>query len=166
MEIRQLTISSYLEILKLFEKAVSAMRSQGIDQWDEHYPNSGTLKNDLKSGTMYAAVDEGNIVGVVTINEEQDPSYSTIKWEIKRNEILVVHRLCIDPDNQGRGIATRIMHFVEQYARTNKYRSIRLDAFSGNPAANSLYRKLNYSYRGDVYLRKGKFNLYEKEIIS
>jgi hypothetical protein len=114
MEIRQSTFSSYLEIVKLFEKAVSAMRSQGIDQWDEHYPNSGTLKNDLESGTMYAAVDEGNIAGVVTINEEQDPSYSTINWKIKADKVLVVHRLCIDPGNQGRGIAMRMMHFVEQ----------------------------------------------------
>ncbi len=165
MEIRKLPVSFCDEVMMLIRKAISEMKSKEIEQWDHIYPDWKTIHNDLDSGTMYAAVENEIIVGVVAVNEEQDPSYSSVSWSVNAGKVLVVHRLCIDPDQQGKGIAKALMRFVEQFALENKYGSIRLDAFSLNPAANKLYKNLNYSFRGTVYLRKGEFYLYEKEII-
>jgi ribosomal protein S18 acetylase RimI-like enzyme len=42
--------------------------------------------------------------------------------------------------------------------------TVRLDAFSHNPAALKLYRRLNYCEVGFVDFRKGRFILFEKKL--
>ncbi|XOV66951.1 MAG: GNAT family N-acetyltransferase [Fluviicola sp.] len=141
------------EILELTRACGQHMRENGIDQWDENYPDLVSLKHDIVTNTLFAYRENGHVVGIVVLNETQDPEYTEINWstsEEQRN--LVVHRLAVSPDQQGKGIARKIMDFAEDWARKNNFDAIRLDTFSQNPRNQRFYKNRGYTELGSVYL--------------
>jgi ribosomal protein S18 acetylase RimI-like enzyme len=63
---------------------------------------------------------------------------------------LVIHRLAINPVQQGKGFAKRLISFAEGEILRMDFKSIRLDAFSGNLKALMLYEGMGYQKRGEV----------------
>jgi RimJ/RimL family protein N-acetyltransferase len=53
------------------------------------------------------------------------------------------------------------MRFTHEFACKRGYNTIRLDAFSGNPAVVALFERLGYRRAGSVHFRKGEFYCYE-----
>jgi ribosomal protein S18 acetylase RimI-like enzyme len=143
--------------------ATRHMDEQGILQWDEIYPNKEILSKDVEKQEMHIIELEGRVAGFIVINEDQSPEYAATNWEYP-GRALVVHRLTIDPVCQRRGLAKRLMGFAEEAAAVKGYNCIRLDAFTRNPAAFTLYENRGYRRAGKVHFRKGQFYCYEKEI--
>ena len=56
------------------------------------------------------------------------------------------------------------MDFAEEKAATENYDCIRLDAFTRNLAAFTLYENRGYRKAGIVRFRKGEFFCYERKI--
>jgi len=164
--IKLLNSGSADEIMKLIARATATLDEKGIPQWDEIYPDRGTIARDLESETLYGLMDENTIAGILVLNEKQDREYSEVAWALDDEKPLVLHRLCLCPDYQGRGLSKVMMEFVEDYARKNGYRSIRLDAFTLNPISLSLYRSRGFAARGEVSFRKGRFICFEKILVS
>lgn len=149
-------------IMTLIQSVIGHMRSQGIDQWDEIYPNSSKIIEDITQQTGYIAIDADQLVGYMVLNTIQSPEYASCSWTLDDKQPLVIHRLCIHAQHQGKGFAVELVHWAEQFAIQENYRSIRLDAFIQNPAALHLYEKLGYQRIGNVNFRKGLFYCYEK----
>lgn len=169
MKIVQLDAAARVSTVALFERVVARMRETGLDQWDELYPDRAVLEADLRSGCAFgiqangdAASGETALMAYVVLNGEQSEEYRAIPWRDADGCPLVIHRLCVDPLFRGRGAAKRLAAFAEDYARERQFTSIRLDAFSINPAALSLYESLGYGRLGEVQFRKGRFYCYEK----
>lgn len=133
------------DILHIISKCIIYMESQGIYQWNEFYPNSDIVENDIKSEDCYVIKNNEKCVAYFSINEEQSPEYNQIKWLVDGRKVLVIHRLSVHPELQGRGIAKKILIFIEDFAAKNNYSCIRLDAYSGNEKALKLYE--NFGYR-------------------
>jgi ribosomal protein S18 acetylase RimI-like enzyme len=156
------------EIMDLIRNCIEDMRSQGIFQWDEKYPTREIFQHDIETGSLHAVKRDNEIVGIVSMTEEQPPEYSTVNWSAQGGRILVVHRLAVNPVWHRRGIAGKLLNHVEEYATKNKYTSIRLDAYSGNPRALGLYEKHRYKRVGQVHFprRDLPFYCYEKVLRS
>ena len=151
----------------LLRDCVADMRQDGIDQWDEVYPSQQTLLTDIRAGAMHLGFENREtLVGALVLNEFQDAEWSKAQWTITGVPILVVHRLMVNPEHQGKGIARDLMGFAETWARGNGYGAIRLDAFSANPRALRLYRGLGYRDAGSASFRKGPFRCFEKRLGS
>ena len=135
----------------------------GVYQWDESYPDRDTVRQDIGQGELYIATLAGELVGGVTLNQNEDPEYSQITWRYAA-PALVVHRLCVSPPHQGHGIGSALMAFAEEYARTAQLSSIRLDVYSDNSIAGNLYGRLGYTAAGQFAFpsRKHPFYCMEK----
>jgi len=153
------------QVMGLFTDVVKEMVGQGIDQWDDIYPDEATVRNDIANAYAFGYFDAGILAGYVALNTEYDPLYDTVDWSFREVPSLIIHRLAVKSNYQGRGIARTLMVFAESHAKEEGYRSIRLDAFSHNPRAMILYDRLGYRQAGDVLFRKGKFYCYEKRIL-
>lgn len=148
-------------ILELTRSCGKHMRENGIDQWDENYPDRGSLERDIANKTLFAYRKGGDILGIVVLNETQDPEYAEMNWSTSEfNRNLVVHRLAVSPDQQGKGIARKIMDFAEEWALENNFDAIRLDTFSQNPRNQRFYKKRGYSEVGSVFLSYKKKHPY------
>jgi ribosomal protein S18 acetylase RimI-like enzyme len=143
--------------------ATRHMDEQEIPQWDEIYPSREILEKDIEREEIYVIEVDGRVAGLIVMNEDQSPEYVAMAWAFA-GRALVIHRLTIAPAHQRRGLASRLMDFAEEFATTQGYDCIRLDAFTRNPAAFNLYESRGYRNAGIVRFRKGEFFCYEKAI--
>lgn len=147
----------------IIRNATQSLDEQGIPQWDEVYPNDSTLRTDIEEQHLYVIEEAGAVAGMIALNEDQPPEYAEVAW-LHPGRVLVVHRLAVDPRHQGRRLASQLMEFAERRAAAEGYATIRLDAFTLNPAAVALYRRRGFSEAGTVRLRKGLFFCFEKAV--
>ena len=127
------------------------MISKGILQWSEEYPNKEIFENDLSKNWLYVVVESNKTIGSITITPKMGEEYKSVKWLTITSNNLYIHRLAIDPKMQGKGYAQKLMNFAENYARQNKYESIRLDTFSKNTRNQKFYEQRGYVRLESVY---------------
>jgi GNAT superfamily N-acetyltransferase len=164
LSIRKAQESDLPSVMALVEACVADMGRRGIDQWDEHYPTLDRFESDLSTGSLHVATAGDGVVGVFTVDGNQDIEYEAVTWTILDGPIAVVHRLMVHPAYQGRGIARRFMVFAERLASELGFVVMRLDAFSANPQALQLYRGLGYDEVGDVAFFGRIFRCFEKRL--
>ena len=152
------------DVLVLVRDCVDHMRRHGIEQWDDAYPDRTTIEADARLCEAFVATHEAGLVGYVALGACQDPEYAELPWEFAAGPTVVIHRLMVDPEYQGRGFAKVLMSFAEKHALTSGYRTVRLDAFVGNPRALHLYERLGYREAGMIQHRTGQFRCFEREL--
>jgi GNAT superfamily N-acetyltransferase len=163
MELRRARKEDIDSIWAVYAEGIRAMKSAGIDQWDEIYPTRKDIARDIADGSMYVLEKGGRILSAVTLDTAAAPEYIDGHWQYDL-PYYVVHRLCVHPESQGKGIAAYTMRLAEERAKGQGLGALRLDAFAQNPAALRLYEKLGYQNVGSVRFRKGRYFLFEKSI--
>ncbi|MFF5383840.1 GNAT family N-acetyltransferase [Pedobacter suwonensis] len=151
-------------IMQLVRKVVPLMRAAGNFQWGDDYPNPEVFSSDIAIGQLWVAELEKEIVGVSAITTDQDPEYADAGWDITEKAI-VTHRLAVDPDCQGKGIAKALMNQAEQAAKDSGISILRVDTNSENLATQALFPKLGYQFSGEIGLAKRpglRFFCYQK----
>jgi GNAT superfamily N-acetyltransferase len=153
MDIAQATGADLDRVMAIVALCVRQMQERGSDQWDHLYPTREILAADIAAGALWLLRDGGEPIGAVVLNQIQSPEYAQLSWSRQQTPPLVIHRLCVRPDRQGTGAARQLMDFAENFARANGYASIRLDTYTGNPRAATLYERRGYQIRGYVRFR-------------
>lgn len=153
-------------VMNLVKRAIARLDETGIPQWDEIYPDRKIFEADIDQRSLYGLMVDDALAGIITLNEHQDAEYGEVEWSLDDPAPLVVHRVCVDPAFQGKGLSKALIGFAEDFALGHGNRSIRLDAFTLNPISLALYRSLGFSERGVVRFRKGLFVCFEKVLAS
>lgn len=166
MQIVKLVPEDKRRLLKLYRTVTADLRKDGVKQWDLIYPNGFVVKKDLLRGAAYGIRDGGRIVAAVVVDREMSDLYGPLDWEDREGTPACILRLAVHPELQGRGLGRRLLAFAENEAREIGGTSIRLDVFSGNPGAVSLYGKNGYREVGRVRypMRKLPFLCMEKRL--
>lgn len=150
----------------LVQKVVPLMWAAGNLQWDESYPNEETFGEDVAQEHLWVAEINGSIAGVAAVTTDQEPEYSQVGWNIEEPAI-VVHRLAVDPQFRGAGVAIALMQVAEDIAAKRGIRVLRVDTNTQNQATQKLFPKLGYMLAGEIGLgfRPGlRFFCYEKRL--
>jgi len=140
------------------------MRASGNFQWGDDYPNPEVFAKDIAIGQLWLSELAGSIVGISAITMDQDPEYADAGWDITEKAI-VTHRLAVDPDCQGKGIAKALMAQAEQVAKDRGITILRVDTNSENMATRALFPKLGYEFSGEIGLAKRpglRFHCFQK----
>ena len=164
MEIRLAHKEDVPAIMHLVKKVVPLMRATGNFQWGDDYPNPEVFEKDIAIGQLWVAELDGKIGGVSAITTDQDPEYADAGWDITE-EAIVTHRLAVDPDLQGKGIAKALMQQAEVVANNRGIKILRVDTNTENKATNALFPKLGYDFSGEINLAKRpglRFFCYQK----
>lgn len=138
------------EVLALYKKCTLKMNQSGLFNWHDSYPDLETISNDIDAGTLYI-LETDQIQGVAALNDDQPPEYRDIKWEYHDEPYLVVHRLAVSPDQQGKGYGIKLMEFAEELAASSACPSIRMDVYTINIPGRKLYQKLNYKELNEFF---------------
>lgn len=162
IEYRIAGLEDLKEICELVQNAINTMIQQNILQWDEIYPNEEVLRQDIEKKQLYVGISDRQIAVIYVINQECEDEYKNGKWKYVDKSFCIIHRLCVNPIFQNKGIGRSTMQHIEKEVLSRGIQAIRLDAFTGNPFALKLYDNLGYSRVGHADWRKGKFYLMEK----
>jgi ribosomal protein S18 acetylase RimI-like enzyme len=166
MLIRLATNADVPAIMQMINKVVPLMRAAGNYQWGDDYPNPQVFNKDIALSQLWVADIDGAVAGVSAITTDQDPEYTDAGWDITEPAI-VTHRIAVNPDYQGMGIAKALMQQAEVVAQDRGITILRVDTNSENQATQALFPKLGYTFSGEIGLAKRpglKFFCYEKRI--
>ena len=158
-------INDLNDIMKMIHNCANDLISKNIFQWNEKYPSRDIFLSDIEKKNLFIFKNNSGIIGCIALSHEKDIEYNDVKWLTKDDKNLYVHRLAVDPKFQKKGIGKLLMDFAEDYARDNKFKSVRLDTFSKNERNNRFYKSRKYTQLDDVYFPNQSefpFHCYEK----
>jgi ribosomal protein S18 acetylase RimI-like enzyme len=164
--LRQATHSDLTALMTLVRRVVPLMLADGNHQWDGDYPNEQIFERDIDQGELWVAEQEDSIAAFAAITTDQSPEYANVGWDI-HEPAIVIHRLAVDPDFRGTGLARALMRHAESIARSRDILVLRVDTNTQNPATQRLLPKLGYVLAGEISLdfRPGlRFFCYEKRL--
>ncbi|WP_297517948.1 GNAT family N-acetyltransferase [uncultured Clostridium sp.] len=145
------------KIMHIINQAQEYIKSQDIDQWQNGYPNSETIKDDIKNGVSYVLEEEGNIVATTVISFDGEPTYDKIydgAW-LSNYNFAVIHRIAVNNDYKGRGLAGKLIKETENFCKEKNLKSIRIDTHTKNLAMQNSVKKNGFEYCGIIYVRDG-----------
>jgi len=114
------------------------------------YPTAAVVETGLSNGDLYVAEDEGTVVAVARLNQEQVDCYFGAPWQYEAapEQIFVIHTLVVDPKRKGQGIGSAFIRFYEREAIRMGCTVLRLDTNERNTAARRFYARLGYREAG------------------
>ena len=137
--------------------AIATLYNEAIDYEDSHvkytswrkgiYPTADTARLGVKNGSLYVYENDGKLLASVILDNRQPPEYREISWgaSAKREEVLVIHTLCVHPECAGLGIGSAILDFAKQIATETNCKAIRLNTTSRNTLATRFYEKHGFT---------------------
>lgn len=155
-------------IWRLLEAEVQVMRRQGRDQWQHGYPNPATVAADTAAGVGRVLLLDGVIAGYCALIATGDKCYDSIegRWltdsDSRHCRYAVVHRLGIDPQLTGRGLASTFLTLAMREARCMGLESMRIDTNHDNVQMLHILPKLGFERCGTVQLPDGERIAYER----
>jgi GNAT superfamily N-acetyltransferase len=164
LEIELAELADVPDIVHLMKLCMRHMRAEGIGQWDDEYPSFEIVDADAQAHSLFKASMGNHLVGTVTLNDIQPEQYKPLLWRSKTGRALVVRRLCVHPEWQRQGIGAALLKFSLKFAKESGFRSVRLDAYTGNPRAQSLYHRHGFWSVGQAEFRNRllPFDCFEK----
>ena len=111
------------------------------------YPTKSDAEKAILSDEMYIYEENDVLAGSMIANRLQPVEYAGIPWKdgLAENEVMVIHLLMVRPGMSGKGIATALLKYAADLARTQGCRFLRLDTGAQNIPAVSLYKKNGFN---------------------
>ena len=173
IEIRKSTCEDVSRLLEIFDEARGTIKALGIDQWQNGYPHTNVIHDDIDHGESYSVVCDGEICGTFALIEQGEPTYDKIfdgAWLTDEGlaadpDYFAIHRVAILVKMRGCGIATKIIEFAADKARLAGKRSLRIDTHRGNVVMRRMLEKHGFAHCGTIFLDSGDERVaYEKLI--
>ncbi|MDO6736785.1 GNAT family N-acetyltransferase [Wenyingzhuangia sp. 2_MG-2023] len=160
---KKANISEIPVIWEILQQAIQKRKLEGSNQWQDGYPNPEVLKRDIEKKVGFVLTENETIVGYVAMLVNDEPEYENIEGQwITHKDYVVFHRVAISENHLGKGLAKKMMNFIESYALENHIYSIKADTNHDNDEMIAIFKKLGYQYCGTVCFRNSFRNAYEK----
>lgn len=167
MEFRRTVEADISSIMNIIKQAQAYFKENGIDQWQNGYPNEEVIKNDISYEHSYVLLNDDKIVGTAAISFDGEKTYDDIyegQW-LSNGTFAVIHRIAVDNEYKGLGLSSIIIKNVEELCFSRGVTSIKVDTHIENLSMQRLLRKNGFQYCGIIYLEdKNKRVAFEKVI--
>jgi ribosomal protein S18 acetylase RimI-like enzyme len=122
VEFRGAVFSDINKIMIIIKQAQEYLKQEGIDQWQNNYPNPEIIKNDIENKIGYVLVYNENIIGSVAVSFDGEKTYDYIEgnW-LSNNDYAVVHRIAISSEYKGQGFASIMLKNIESMCLKRVY---------------------------------------------
>ena len=150
IKIRLATAQDIPEMRKTFDIAREFQLERGIIQWAEGYPPEELILEDIELNAAYVAfIEEDELVGVISVFTEPDPTYFEIEGEwLNEDPYATVHRIA--SNGKEKGVGQELLKWAQE-----KHSNIRIDTHTDNQPMKHILTKLGYKYTGVIYIANG-----------
>lgn len=165
MNFRRSVKSDIRHIMKIIKEAQQYFKEEGINQWQNNYPNEDVIYNDIENKESYVIEEDGNIIATIVISFKKEENYNNIyngQW-VTEGECGVIHRIAIDNRYKGLGYSNNLIKYVEDVCKAKEVESIKVDTHEENIPMQKLLKKNGFIYCGIIFLEdKSKRVAFEK----
>lgn len=158
MHLKKADIKDVDAINTLYDKAKAQLRENGIDQWQNGYPNKTSAEEDIKTGGSYIISDQDSIAATAYIAAGTEPTYKEIHdgaWLSDTDRYIFIHRVAVNPVLNGRGYASMFFQEMEKIAKRENLNSLRCDTHRHNIAMQKTLEKNGFTKCGIIFLEDG-----------
>ena len=158
MNFRKTKSEDIKEIMVMIDQAKVYMKENGIDQWQNGYPNAVSIQNDINHGYSYVMEENGKVIGTMAVIFDGEPTYDKIydgAWKTTEEPYAAIHRVAVDAGCKGKGIAGAMIDEVVKICREQGVRSIKNDTHRDNKSMQRMQAKNGFEYCGVIYLEDG-----------
>jgi GNAT superfamily N-acetyltransferase len=149
--IRRAILAELKKIDDLAIRAITKMKKDNINQWDENYPRQEHFAKDIEHGGLFVYEENSEILGVMALYKEIEDSYQTIKgWKTPHGESMVIHRVIVNPNYERKGIFQQLFQFAKEKAIQSGYKSIKIDTHKNNYKMRAFLEKNGFQYIGHL----------------
>ncbi|ARV05534.1 GNAT family N-acetyltransferase [Polaribacter sp. SA4-10] len=170
MIIRLSKIEDVPGIMTIIDDAKAYLASLNIDQWQNGYPNTEQVKNDVLNGESYVVIsDENQVMATSMFTTNPEPTYKVIdgNWIVDETKTYgVIHRMAIKKEFRKFGLATFMFHEFHLQLLEKNIESLKIDTHEDNIGMQSLIKKLGYTYCGVIYTGYNAKRLAFEKVIS
>lgn len=146
------------KVLECYREARAFMATAGNPtQWQNGYPPSHLVEQDIRQGRCFLCMEDGRLLGVYTFFTGEDPTYGRIdgQW-LRPGPYGVIHRVAVTAP--GRGVAGRI--FSHCFGLCG---NLRIDTHRDNLPMQRALEKAGFQPCGTIWLEDGQTRLaYQK----
>ncbi len=152
---RRATGADVDEIMSVLAEGAAFLAEQGVDQWQDGYPQREIIEADVAAGRgwFFTCGDEG--AGYVCYDMRRNPDYEIIKggkWLTAGEDYCAIHRSAVRAKYRGSGLAGEMFSLGEDLAAGMGKTSVRVDTHHDNAPMHRLAQRLGYEYCGVVTL--------------
>ena len=152
MKIRLATAEDIFEMKKVFDTARSFQLENGIIQWAEGYPSKEIILKDIALDAAHVAfTKEDELIGVLSVFTEPDPTYFKIEGEwLNEEPYATVHRIA--SNGKEKGVGQNLLKWVQE-----RHSNIRIDTHKDNQPMKHILKKLGFQFTGVIKIENGEF---------
>jgi len=161
MDFRRGTEDDIPGIMNIIREAQSYLKECGVDQWQDGYPDEGTIRNDIQRGYNYIMADGSQVIGTTALIFDGEKTYDKIyegEW-LSSGSYAAIHRIAVAARYKGRGLAGDIMKRIESICIDKGIHSIKIDTHQDNKTMQRYLSKNGFIYCGVIYLEDGNKRL-------
>lgn len=156
------TLEDENKILTIYKAASVFLAQQGINQWQNNYPNAESFNDDILRNISYKLVNENNeILAVASLDTAIDPNYAKIyegHW-LKNNAYATIHRIAVNQEIGQKGLGYITFQKLIERARQLDFKEVRIDTHPNNKIMQHLITKIGFEYRGIILVKDGSQRL-------
>lgn len=170
MEIRKAQLQEYDKVRRFYYQLIDNMASLPYHpKWQKGiYPEDAYIMQSICAGELHIAVDSGNIIGAMIVNNQANPGYSAVQWPTGAVEAdtAKIHALGVAVAYMRSGIGRMLVREAIRLSESAGRKAIRLDVIDGNEPAKRLYTGQGFRFvqRVNMYYEDTgwcDFDLYE-----
>lgn len=155
------------DIISLIDEAKGFLKANGVDQWQDGYPDEEVILKDI-SGDAYVLKCDG-VTSAYFYLADREETYDKIyfgDWLTgKEEKYIAIHRIAVKNGLRGRGFAGLIYGLAAQIARQRGKYSLRIDTHEDNSAMRRSLERAGFVRCGKIYLVGGSERLAYEKII-
>lgn len=144
-------------IMEVIAQAQAFLAQQGIDQWQDGYPDVAIIEEDIRLGRGYVLAEGISIAGIASILFDGEPTYDVIRegaWHTPE-PYAAIHRVAVNAAFRGSGIADTLMQAAEGVILNKQVYAARIDTHPQNVVMQRMLLRNGYLQCGSIYLQRG-----------
>lgn len=150
MDIRLAHPNEVESIMNILDDAKKTLAEAGSPQWQNGYPNSDIIFDDILENRGYVGIIDGHIVAYAAVYHETQTEYGAIydgKWQHDNYLYITFHRIAVSREFSGQKVAQT---FLQGLIESHKGPDFRCDTHEKNKAMQHILEKLGFVYCGKV----------------
>jgi GNAT superfamily N-acetyltransferase len=139
---------SISELTLLIRRAYKGLADLGFNYTGAYQDESITLAR-IKDGQCYVLIQDSVLIGTITIRLHSAYYAEKLEW-FRRKDVAMCGQFAVDPDQQRKGLGSKLMDFVEQRACELGALELALDTAEGALHLVRLYTRRGYRFIGFI----------------